>query len=47
MAAQYIPSAKGSLVVEDGDVSWGFQTDRGNRYDVKSFTITYKADVLR
>lgn len=47
MAAQYIPSVKGSRVVDDGDVSWGFQTDRGNRYDVKSFTITYKADVLR
>ena len=47
MAAQYIPSVKGSRVVKAGDVSWGFQTDRGNRYDVKSFTITYRADVLR
>jgi hypothetical protein len=26
---------------------WGFQADRGNRYDVKSFTLTYRADVLR
>jgi len=47
MAAQYIPSVKGSRVVDGGYVSWGFQADRGNRYDVKSFTITYKADVLR
>jgi len=47
MAAQYIPSVKGSKVVDGGYVSWGFQADRGNRYDVKSFTITYRADVLR
>lgn len=47
MAAQYIPSVKGSAVVDGGYLSWGFQADRGNRYDVKSFTITYKADILR
>lgn len=47
MASQYIPWVKGWRVVDDGVVSWGFQTGRGNRYDVKSFTITYRADVLR
>jgi hypothetical protein len=47
MTAQYIPSAKGSAVVKGGYVLWGFQADRGNRYDVKSFTLTYRADVLR
>lgn len=47
LAGQYIPQLAGSKVVKAGYVSWGFQADRGNRYDVKSFTITYKADVLR
>jgi hypothetical protein len=47
MAGQYLPSLPASQVVKDRYVSWGFQTDRGNRYDVKSFTITYRSDVLR
>jgi len=48
MASQYINQAYGgSKVVKDGYVQWGFQADSGNRYDVKSFTLTYEVGVLR
>jgi len=36
-----------SRVLNDGYFHWSFQTDRGNRYDMKSFTITYQVGVLR
>jgi flagellar hook assembly protein FlgD len=47
LAGQYLPTVPASQVLNDGYVHWGFQTGSGNRYDVKSFTITYRADVLR
>jgi flagellar hook assembly protein FlgD len=47
MASQYVPWVTASLVLNDGYFHWSFQTDRGNRYDVKSFTITYQVGVLR
>jgi len=48
LASQYITqSFRGSRVVDKGHVEFGFQTDSGNRYDVKSFTVAYEVGLLR
>jgi hypothetical protein len=47
MASQYLPWVEAPRVLIDGEFHWGFQTSRGNRYDVKSFTVTAQVGVLR
>jgi flagellar hook assembly protein FlgD len=48
LVGNILPKVPGSDVVGSGRyVYWGFRTNGGNRYDVKSFTVTYRAKVLR
>jgi hypothetical protein len=46
LTAQHLPWYPAAGIVKDGKVGWGFSASDGNRYDVKKFTITYRADVL-
>lgn len=46
LTAQHLPWVPAAEVLDGRWVTWAFATDSGNRYDVKSFTIRYKADVL-
>ena len=46
LTGQHLPWVPAGQVMNGRQVKWAFGADSGNRYDVKNFTITYRADVL-
>lgn len=46
LTGQHLPWTPAGEILQDGVVEWALAVSGGNRYDVKSFTIRYRADVL-